>query len=76
MSREPIAATGRFADCLIDPLFSNASLAKAVDCVMFGLSGHVRPALGQDELSRHLARLPHLALSVTSLRRTIVSLLE
>jgi hypothetical protein len=24
MSREPIAATGRFADCLIDPLFSNA----------------------------------------------------
>jgi hypothetical protein len=24
MSNEPIAASGRFADCLIDPLFSNA----------------------------------------------------
>jgi hypothetical protein len=30
MSREPIAATGRFADCLIDPLFSNALLCSTL----------------------------------------------
>ena len=66
MSREPIAATGRFADRLVDPLFSNAfarAFAREGRCLRHVRSFGSRPSgMGQHELSHHLTRLPHLTL--------------